>query len=155
MSNVNTDGDCEDLDLAYVKGKRKDIITELMKDGVPKDNGTVKIILSALDGISRDALGKKKIKADEAGANGIQNAAAIIAQFLNQTTSSAVTTPVANHKPPILGDELPRPKLVDGETSTMVANETYYEFANRTGLVKDPSKAESVKENSSTEDTDI
>lgn len=141
-----------DVDLEYVRGTRKKIVAELTKDGIPtSDPDKLKTVLTVLDGIARDAMGKKRIKSEEQSANATQSAALIVAEFLNRSKPTAVTPP-ANYQPPILGDELPIPPIIEGQTSTIVANETYYEFAARTGLIKDPTKGNVSRNNN--DDTD-
>ena len=144
--------DTGDIDLEYTRGVRKKIVSKICEKGIPDDLESKALLLKVLDGISKDAMGKKKIKSEEKTAGAAANAAVLVAEFLNRTKSTAVPIPV-DFVPPTLGDEIPVPPLVDGQTSTIVANETYYEFAKRTGLVKDPTQTKNEVDTS--EDSDI
>lgn len=127
----------DDLDLVYVRDIRKRITTKLMEKGLPEDSDDRKLLVQMLDGISRDALTKKRIKSDAKSAGGLADAVGLVTEFLNRAKPTAITPPANPAKPPpILGAELPRPNLVAGELSETVSRETYYEFAQRTGLEK-------------------
>lgn len=132
----------DDADLDFVRSTRKRAIAALMADGVPKDQEDRKFLVQMLDGVSRDALTKKRIKADEKSNNNAVNAVAMVTEFLNRARPRATpVVEVVGKELPVLGAELPRPTLVPGELSEITASETYYEFAERTGLVKSANSA--------------
>jgi hypothetical protein len=109
----------EDQVLAYTQGKRRVIIDKLTEAGkVPDEKTEVSLLVSALDGMDRAALTQKRIKADEKSAQGMAGAANIIAKLLTQVNSKGKNTDLENSSsaPLTLGDEIPAPNLVPGET---------------------------------------
>lgn len=136
-----TDQD-DELDLVYVRNTRKRAVNKLMEKGLPEDKEDRKLLVQMLDGLSRDALTKKRIKSDAKNAGDITNAVGLVTEYLNRARPTAIDPPANPAKPPpILGSELDRPTLVPGELSETIARETYYEFAQRTGLEKSVSDA--------------
>ena len=61
MSTENGTLDQNDLDLDYVRSKRKLVIDSLTKKGVPEDNREIQTLLVALADMDRTSLSKKKI----------------------------------------------------------------------------------------------
>jgi hypothetical protein len=129
MSN-NTDLDIE-ADIAFVQGKRKEIVYKLMPDGKPpSDTKEMSILLTALDGIDRSALTRLRIKSDEKTADSMVGGAAIIAKALGMISpqnfmQGDVTD--AEVKPPQLGSGIPAPVLSPGEVEEGTRNISYKE----------------------------
>jgi len=122
--------------LDYVQGKRKEIVQGLLPEQITSstDPKNVSLALQALDGMSRDALGKKRLQAEKENADASGAASAIIAQMLRQATGlkpfeTDGTTPRA---PVELGSDVPRPELVAGETDTVAPQSNYDEFTKTT-----------------------
>lgn len=76
-----------DQDIEYVRGKRKEIINFLTKDGVPDDDGRISLLLGALTDMDRTSLGRKKIKVESDAAANNKQAADLIASIFNQPNS--------------------------------------------------------------------
>jgi hypothetical protein len=124
----------DDQVLAFVQHKRKAIIQDVMPHGkVPNDRSEQALLIASLDGLSRDALGNKRIKADEKAAHGVAGAAGMIAEMLGQlgnlTNGSFKDLEVLESvEPPSLGDEVAEPFLVPGELETNAAQLNYESF---------------------------
>jgi hypothetical protein len=113
----------EDQVLNFTQRKRQQIVTQMMGAEGEKlkdlERGDKMVLLQALDGMDRSALGKKRLKTDEKTAASAQAAAALIAQVL--------TAPGINHAGrgdapraaiPTLPTDIPDPQLVPGEIAT-------------------------------------
>lgn len=126
----------DDEILDYVHQQRKRIVTGILPEVIASttDPKNVSLALQALDGMSRDALGRKRIQVEEKGANASGTAGAIIAQMLRQATGLKpfeVDTP--SQRPPVeLGADVPRPELVAGETDTVAPQGNYESFTSVT-----------------------
>lgn len=122
----------EDSIFAYTNERRKHIVTTLMKEDMAlKDPAYAKIVLQALDGLDKVALGRKRIKVDEKINTNQEMAAGLIARLLNSTAGSKLyetTMFDINRKPPTLGTEIPNPILVEGETSVNALAITFETF---------------------------
>lgn len=108
----------EDQVLAYTQHKRKAIVQELTKTGaVPEDNSSRNMLLQALDGMDRAALTSKRIKSEEKN-GGMAGAASLVAALLTQVTGKKLTSDIIdpNRPTPLLGQDVPPPQLVPGET---------------------------------------
>lgn len=116
--NTPTPKIVDDDDIQYVQTKRKKIVEDIIKDGkLPDDPKMIAIALHALDGIDRSALSRKKIKTDEKTGAGLANAAATIANLLQQVNASNFKNPDGvRTSAPTLGADVPAPTLVPGET---------------------------------------
>ena len=121
----------EDEVMDWSQDKRRWIIDQMLKDGkLPEDPAEKKVILSALDGMDKAALGKKRLKIEEKTNATQEQAAAIIAKILAGMSTNKPTT-VQNTLPkaaPVLGPEIPNPVLVEGETSVDAVQQTYTSF---------------------------
>lgn len=121
----------DDQILAYTQHKRKTIVQDLMKNNkVPTDRSEQSLLVAALDGMDRAALGNKRIKADEKTAHGVAGAASIVANLLNQISgmSKQPGMVIENVEPPLLGKEIPDPILVPGELETNCPQLDYHSF---------------------------
>lgn len=120
----------EDAVLAYVQGKRKEIVEALMKGGVPTDADNIKVLLSGLKDMDMQALGKKRIKADIKVAANQEQVAALIAHVLGacHTREPELTIEGTFRVAPSLPSNILPPILVEGEIGTEVTNITYDSF---------------------------
>lgn len=125
--------------LAYTQHKRKFIVSKLIANNqLPGDKDEKVMLLQALDGMDRAALGNKRIKADEKTANGMAGAAGIIAQMLTQigTLTRDNISPLEileRVEAPSLSNEIPEPILVPGELETNASQLDYDSFMSRAG----------------------
>lgn len=120
----------EDTILNYTHTKRKIIVESLLGKGVPDDPAVVKVALAALDGMSRDAIGRKRIKVEEKTNKNQESAAALIAQLLSSSQCNGIfkSAESISRATPKLGTDIPAPVLVKGETSTIPLDITYDSF---------------------------
>lgn len=122
----------EDEVMAFVHGKRMEVLDIMMKKGLPEDPAEVKTIVSILKDMDSQAIGRKRIKTEEKQNNNQEQAAGLIAQLLN---AAAGTNPFkvtgAKRPTPTLGKEIPEPVLVNNETSTALQQNSYDDFIAR------------------------
>lgn len=124
----------EDTILAQTHAVRKQVVGLLFKDGqLPVEPDDRKLLMSTLKDMDASALGRKRIKVDEKANNNQEAAAGLIAQLLQQaqgTRPYQAAIPVERDIP-MLGDDIPVPTLVEGETSTNYIQETVGMFRQR------------------------
>lgn len=133
MDSVKSDADQTDVDLEYVRQKRKEVINNLTKNGVPEDPKVLQTLLVALSDMDRTTLSKKKIKVDkEVGDNQTQAMELIATMFNdNRIKKYGMSEVPTNRELPLLGNEIPEPVIVDGETAEHAGTENYESFMNR------------------------
>lgn len=133
MSDIKEEPDQNDLDLEFVRQKRKQIINSLTENGVPNDNNKVQILLGALSDMDRTSLSKKKIKVDKEVGNNQAQAMELIATMFsdNRIKKYGVSESLTNRELPLLGNDIPEPILVEGETSQHAELENYDSFMTR------------------------
>lgn len=133
MSDIKQEIDQNDLDLEYVRQKRKQIIDGLTANGVPGDNDKVQILLGALSDMDRTSLSKKKIKVDKDVGNNQAQAMELIATMFsdNRIKKYGVSESLTNRELPLLSNDIPEPTLVEGETSQQAELENYDSFMAR------------------------
>jgi hypothetical protein len=113
----------EDQVLNFTQRKRQQIITQMMGTNGEKlkelERGDKMVLLQALDGMDRSALGKKRLKTDEKTAASAAAAAALIAQVLTAPgVSQAGRSDAPRASVPTLPTNIPDPQLVPGEIAT-------------------------------------
>jgi hypothetical protein len=122
----------EDQILHYTQGQRKTIVERLMKMEHDKLEGSDKtMLLMALDGMDRSALGRKRLKTDENVAASQVAVAGLIAKVLatpgalqaHQLLDGLTSRPI-----PQLPAEIPEPTLVPGEMDTEAPQMDYTTF---------------------------
>ena len=120
----------EDDVLAFTHSKRKIIIDHMLKGGVPEDPALTKVILSALDGMDKAALTRKRIKVEEKQSNNQEQAAALIAKLLVASSDRRPSDnlSIAAFIAPVLGMDIPNPILVVGEAGGGCEQQTYETF---------------------------
>lgn len=120
----------EDEILSYTHSKRKEVVEHITKGGIPNDKADVSVLLKALDGMDHSALSRKRIKVEEAHNKHQEHAAALISKVLaaNASNRTLNINDLTERTVPLLGDDIPEPNLVPGETLIAVTNQTYDEF---------------------------
>ena len=132
-----------DADINFVRNQRMKILKNICNDSgdVPDDRDKQRTALLLLDQISKDAIAIKRIKTEESSsasaADKVANAAKLLSmispvELMRSYAELAATMP--NRQPPALSSDIPHAELLPGESSTIVATETYTSFAARTGL---------------------
>jgi hypothetical protein len=129
----------EDAILAFTHSKRKDVVLKITTNGIPNDNETVKMLLTTLSDMDKSALGRKRIKVEEKLNTDQAAAAGLIAKMLSASTMFQIKpgAVLKDIPAPKLGNEIPEPILVEGETSTNTTNETFETFSARMSALED------------------
>jgi len=133
--------------------QRKSFIQLLMPDGkLPEDPKDKALILKALDGNDKVALGRMRIKADDRASAGQEQVARLLAHVLQSVSGQKNPYLVdVNERPtgagvgmiPTVPDHLVGINLVDGETSVNPRQLSYQEFTQNTVVTTPlPSAAE-------------
>jgi hypothetical protein len=127
----------EDHVLTYTQKKRQQIVTAMMGEDGEKLNSLEKgdkmVVLAALDGMDRAALGRKRLKTDEKIGASQAQAAALIAQVL-QTPGAMQAGMVIDGQiqerraVPQLPVGLPEPEVVPGEMDSDAAQMDFDTF---------------------------
>lgn len=133
MSDVKT---VDEQELDYTKNLRKKIAEEILKKEVkdlePKD---LNVVLAALDGIDRQALTKMRIKSDEGvSSSQAEIAQAIVTAYMDPRMKRAARMRSETPQPiPELPDDLPVPKIMEGEMDSNVSRDDYASFMAKHG----------------------
>lgn len=123
-----------DQDIEYVRGKRKEIINHLTKDGVPNDDGRIALLLGALTDMDRTSLGRKKIKVESDAAASNKQAADLIASIFNQPNSKQLGMNAidgAMGSIPSVEGRLPQVEVLPGEMAVNPPQLDYNAFMNK------------------------
>lgn len=124
----------EDTILAQTHHVRTIIVNELMPTGkLPADPDDRKLLLSTLKDMDSSSLGRKRIKVEEKANATQEQAAGVIAQLLQAAAGkrlSQADVPV-EREIPMLGNDIPDPSMIDGETSTAYIQESVDSFRAR------------------------
>lgn len=108
----------DDHVLNYTQSVRVGIVHELTRTGkVPAENSDRHMLMSALDGLDRAALGKKRIMADQAQTASDSAAQKLISQMLVRMSGRRNAVAEDAVEIPRLTAEVPEPVLVPGETA--------------------------------------
>lgn len=125
----------EDAALSYTQKKRQQIITAMMGENGEKLNslerGDKMVVLQALDGMDRAALGRKRLKTDEKIGASAAATAALIAQVLQAPGAQQhgmVVDGVITRVVPQLPADIPEPQVVPGEMDGEAAQMDYETF---------------------------
>lgn len=112
----------EDQVLDFTQQTRRFIVDDLTGKGtkLPTDVDQQRRVLQTLDGMDRNALGRKKIKVEEAANQNVAGMTGIVAEMLRRSKDISffqpgATNPGATRVAPELGNDLPEPVLVEGE----------------------------------------
>jgi hypothetical protein len=112
--------DKADEALDFYENVRRQVVTDLSGRGIPQDPRQLGLLLQAVDGGSRVALGRKKVAAEEEGNRVNGNLADTMAEILRTNLTSAQKR---DRGQPL--DEVPVPTLVPGETDQGVKEVRY------------------------------
>ena len=123
--------DENDQDLDYVRGLRQQVITGLMAKGVPTDQRELMILQGFLTDMSRDAMGKKRLKVEKQIGDKTAEAQALIATLLLNPDVKRIGRGEGGQIPQ-LPHNLPEVQIVEGEF-TDSGGETYAQFMARMG----------------------
>jgi hypothetical protein len=112
----------EDQVLNYTQQQRRFVIDKLTNNGakLPDDVDQQRLMLQALDGMDRSALGRKKIKVEEQANQNVAGMTGIVAEMLKRSKDISffqpgATNPGTTRAAPELGSDVPEPVLVEGE----------------------------------------
>lgn len=123
-----------DKDLEYVRGKRVAVIDHLTTGGIPKDTGSLSLLLGALNDMDRTSIGKKRIKVESSAVAVNKQAADLIAALYSRPDSKVIGTSnndVDTGKIPSTDAMLPDVELLDGEMTIGSTQLDYESFMKR------------------------
>lgn len=119
----------EDAVLDYTLDMRKKLMQayiDPVTGEVSGDLDTRRFILQNLDGMERQALGRKKIKTEEKGQANAAEARALVAELLRQAPNAVTRIgAIIEHESyavPVLPSSVPPPELTSGETDIGVSS---------------------------------
>lgn len=129
MSEMINKTDDEILDFTQLN--RELIVNKLKQNGIPDDPKTLSVMLSALDGMDRAALTKKKIQSDAGLGDKFGIASTAITALLTTMRGDIKGLHVRGERSEVtLPDTLPNVTVVDGELDTTDPNLTYHDVMN-------------------------
>lgn len=126
--------DGEDNVLTYTQKKRQQLVTQMMGEDGEKlanlEKGDKMVVLAALDGMDRAALGRKRLKTDEKTAASQAAAAALIAQVLQAPGALQAGLVIDGIARPVpqLPTSIPEPEVVPGEMDSDAAQMDFDTF---------------------------
>ncbi len=120
-------------DLLYTKAVRKRLIETLTEDNkMPAEPKTQMVLLSALDGIDRAAMGLLRIEADRDISNKQSDASAILAELFRDGRTLKVGIELGQRtEPPTLSESIQPSIILEGELSTSPSIDTFDAFSLR------------------------
>lgn len=124
----------DDQILALTQRTRVGVVSKLItagNGGLPGDKEDRDTLFKALDGLDKVALTRKRITADQEQASGVSQAVGLIAALLRQSKTNYNTLEVSDAtvlEAPTLGDDVPPPDLVPGETEIHAGQLNYAAF---------------------------
>jgi hypothetical protein len=122
----------EDEILHYTQKTRQRIVQRLMNKTHDQLEGSDKtMLLMALDGMDRSAMGRKRLKTDEKVGASQAMAAALIAQVLAAPGALRAHQGISNRPIPQLPADIPEPILVPGELEQTVSQMDFDTFMAR------------------------
>lgn len=123
----------QDRDLEYTNAVRKRLVASLTEDDkMPTETKDKMVLLAALDGIDRSAMGLKRIEADrEIGGNQSQ-ASAILAELFRDGRTLKVGLSIGERTDiPMLSEEIQPSRILEGELSTTISTDNFDAFSLR------------------------
>lgn len=137
----------EDQYLDYTQQVRQKVVQELTKENkLPDDPKMANVLLSTLDGMDRNALGRKRIKVDQETNQAVDGMSGLVAQMLRQSRLpeffQATQDPDAPQRaaPRVEGD-LPDGDIVEGELSQHPIQISIDDFQSRFAKPTEPEAA--------------
>ena len=120
----------EDLSLLnYTNSIRKRIISNLAEQVLPNSKADLTFLISALDGMDRNILGKTKIVVDESVNKSNGDVTKVITELLIRKSERELSPSVTNTDVPYTIDPN---EIVDGERDVGISNLDYNSFMNTT-----------------------
>lgn len=101
-----------DQDLEFYEGVRRQVVTKITAKGIPSDPEEIRLLMQAVDGGSRTALGRKKAAAEDENNRIGGNIADTMAELLR----ASPTTKQQRERGSM--PQVPDADLVQGETDT-------------------------------------
>lgn len=129
----------EDEVLHYTQGIRKDLVDDIIKEGVPTDNETRYALLTTLGDMDKQAMGNKKIAASLVGSESdrlVANALVMLGQQLQG--KNPYEKDIGGDIPTVDFTMLPSADLVPGEDEQGISSEKYDEFMGRMEPIMKP-----------------
>lgn len=124
----------DDQILAFTQHTRVNIVKSLVAKapgGLPGDKEDRDALFKSMEGLEKVALTRKRITADTESNAGVSQAVGLITQLLRQSKMNYNTgdiTDVEDSVAPRLGDDIPEPELVPGETEINAPQLDYDSF---------------------------
>lgn len=142
MSEDNVDVVIEEIDVAnddsvldYSQRQRKKLIDDLTRKGMPADKDSQQVLLTALAGMDKVAISKKRLKVEEGTKDAAQQGMELAMLVLKQIKGTNPHLAQPNQPNPnangVKEPVLPAPDLVPGQTNIGHEIETYEEFSTR------------------------
>ncbi len=132
VSIVETDDDR----MAFTQRVRRQLIEEMISNGMPADKADRMVLLAALDGMDRTSIANKKIGSQERQGAADRQAAILIAEMTRRFSLEGSPLEAANHRGDIIEERaiqldtsrLPPLVLAPGETDVGISTRNYEEF---------------------------
>lgn len=123
----------DDAVMDYTQQKRMQIIEALTRDNkLPEDVKEQTTLMKALDGLDKQAMGKKRLIVEDKKADNEKEAAALVNAALRMMSSQRLAhvdvIDVESVEIPTLPDHIPPPVLAPGETDATSKPETFDSF---------------------------
>ena len=117
-------------DMQFVRDVRKQLIGDLMKDGVPKDIKEQSVLLTALTDMDRSAIARLRIKSDDNNTDKMASAALVVAEVLRKTKPREFQAIEIddNREIPMLPASIPSGTYNEGLMQQGTNNTTFDEF---------------------------
>lgn len=128
--NVSTP---EDDDLAFTREMRRKLVQALAPNGKCSDDARqAGVLAGVLSDMDRQAMGIKRLKADEQSNRNNGDTAAVIAEFLSKLSGANMANNTeTTGKAPTLPADLPKPVINPGAMDQDCGNETFAQFTAR------------------------
>ena len=117
-------------DMQFVRDVRKQLIGDLIKEGVPKDIKEQSVLLTALTDMDRSAIARLRIKSDDNNTDKMASAALVVAEVLRKTKPREFQAIEIddNREIPMLPASVPSGTYNEGLMQQGTNNTTFDEF---------------------------
>ena len=117
-------------DMQFVRDVRKQLIGDLIKEGVPKDIKEQSVLLTALTDMDRSAIARLRIKSDDNNTDKMASAALVVAEVLRKTKPREFQAIEIddNREIPMLPASIPSGTYNEGLMQQGTNNTTFDEF---------------------------
>ena len=125
-----------DADLQFTNDIRKKLVTSMIvNDEMPKETRDKMVLLAALDGIDRAAIGVKRIEAEREIGGKQSQASAILAELFKDGRTLQVGVAIGGRTEiPMLSDDIQPTRILEGELSTLISSDSFDAFSERNQL---------------------